>query len=114
VVGSENTPYGVVVSREDQAEYERGLAKTSGNFKEHEQQFWEGYFAFADKKWHEILKEINEAEYVEGCKRLKLPFLPQTASVHAWRKDAEKRFQTEEEKRAFWQAANWYRQRTPA
>jgi len=108
IIGDDNTPYGVIVSSEEDAEYERGLAKINDHFKEHEQVFCENYFNFANEKWHDILKELNDSEYVGAYKTLNLPELHSTASTHAWRKDAESKFKIEAERRAFWNAANRY------
>ncbi|KLU62285.1 hypothetical protein CEB3_c13290 [Peptococcaceae bacterium CEB3] len=108
VVASGDSPYGVVMSPEEQAEYERGLAKAKECFQEHEEAFWAEYFAFAQPKWRELLKEFSQKEYVEAYKALGVPVLSFSASIAAWRKDAEKRFTTDAEKTAFWRAANRY------
>ncbi|QNB45446.1 DUF2325 domain-containing protein [Thermanaerosceptrum fracticalcis] len=108
VVNGEETPYGNVMSKEEQAEYERGLAKIKDHFKEHEKEFWQNYCTFAVEKWQVVLKEINEKEYLEAYRTLGVPLQPSTANLHAWRRDAEKRFQSKTEKEIFWRAANQY------
>lgn len=108
IIGDANTPYGVIVSAEEEAEYERGLAKINDHFKEEEQAFWNKYFTFANEKWNDLIKELSTSEYAEAYHTLNLSGLHSTASTHAWRKDAERSLNTNEERRNFWKAANRY------
>lgn len=107
VVGGE-TPYAVTLSTEEQAEYDRGLAKKDDHFKEHEKVFWDGYCSFALTNWKKLIKEITDKEYMMVYKSLGIPMLNQFANVAAWRKDAEKRFDNDALKQAFWREANRY------
>lgn len=108
VVGGENTPYGVIVSLENQAEYDRGLAKVQDCFKQYENDFWKYYCEFALEKWLVMLKEINVNEFLMAYEEIGLPLFPATANVVAWRKDAENRFKTREQKIILWRAVNRY------
>lgn len=108
VVGGENLPYGVTISPEEQAEYERGLAKIQDYYHQHKEDFWNQYCAYALEKWLLMLKEINVNEFSRAYEELGLPLLPATANVAAWRRDAEKKFKTREQKIISWRAFNRY------
>lgn len=108
VVGGENTPYGVAVSHEDQAEYDRGLAKKDDTYREKKKDFWTAYYEFAFGKWSTLLRELTRDEFAQAYEELDIPLLPISANATAWRRDAEKIFDTPEKRQIFWRAANRY------
>lgn len=108
VVGGENLPYGVTISPEEQAEYDRGLAKMDDIYKQNQGEFWEQYCSFALSKWTEMLREVSQEEFARGYAELGLSIPHNNASVAMWRKDAEKRFATEKDCRKAWCAINKY------
>jgi len=105
VVGG-NPPYAVVLSPEEQAELERGMAKVEPLFEEREEEFWEGFCREALARWREYLAELRPEEFQAAFQELGLELLPPNASSAAWRKEAQKRLVSEEEKKRFWKAAN--------
>lgn len=106
VVGGD-APYAVVRSPEEQAEFERGLAKLSEFFRQKEEEFWEEYCTWALSRWRDALKEISPGEWVEGYATLRVP-LPGSPSPAAYRRDTEVRFRKESEKAALWRVLNRY------
>lgn len=106
VVGGKDTPYGYNVSPEEQAEYERGLAKIKENFSQEEDVFWDRYCNFAISKWQQIIKEISIEEFVQGYKKMELPLLPRTATTTVWRKEVFEKFKKPLEQTRAWKAFN--------
>jgi len=110
VIGGTETPYAVTYSPEEEAEYDRGLAKAKDHYQENSEDFWANYGQFAFEKWSSLLKDLTDKEFAFAYHQLELP-LPSTSSVisvAAWRKDAEKRISTDEQKISFWRSANNY------
>ncbi|MEW6226577.1 MAG: DUF2325 domain-containing protein [Bacillota bacterium] len=104
VVG-ENTPYAVVRSLEEMAEYERGLAKLADLFREKETEFWESFVAWAEEDWPSRLKELSKIELSLGLSAAGRPAPPELSAA-AHRQQALKL--RDGERRVFWQAANRY------
>lgn len=105
VVGG-NAPYGVIYTPEEQAELERGMAKVVPLFDKQGQDFWDKYCKFALNNWEECLRELLAVEFQFAYQELKLPVLPGHANTATWRRDAEKRLKTDDDRQRFWRAAN--------
>lgn len=105
VIGG-NAHYACVRSPEEQAEYDRGLAKLETYFKEREELFWAEYTKWALERWQEALKWLSELEWKQAYKALKVTGVIEFPSPTGYRKDAEKRFRTDEEKSRLWREAN--------
>lgn len=104
IVGG-SAPYAHIRSPEEQAELERGLAKLKEYFSEKEEKFWEEYCRWAFERWSDVLKWLAEIEWRKAYKELDID-IGANSSPAAYRKDAEKRFTTQEEKEKFWRTAN--------
>jgi len=110
VIGAGDTPYAVAHTLEEEAEYNRGLAKVKECYQEKSEEFWTNYCSFALEKWQSLLKDLADKEFAYAYNQLELP-LPSSSSVisvAAWRKDTEKRIKTDEQKLSFWRSANNY------
>jgi hypothetical protein len=107
VVGGD-TPYGVTLSPEEQAEYDRGLEKKDEHYEAHKNDFWDGYCDFTLGKWPQMLRELTGKEYATVYVEMGLPIPTANPSPTAWRKDAEKRFVGDDTRRLFWAIANKY------
>ena len=107
VVGGESLPYAVIISPEDQSEYDRGLEKKDDCYQEHEKTFWAKYCDYALSKWPQILRELTTKEFVAAYQALGLPMLPGHASTTAWRKDTERRI-AGDTRQLFWHLVNQY------
>lgn len=105
VVGG-NVPYGMVLTPEEQAELERGMAKVLPLFEKQGEEFWDKYCRFALEKWRECLSELLPVEFAAAYQKLGYPPLSGSANATAWRRDAAKRLDSNQEKIAFWRAAN--------
>jgi len=104
IVGG-SVPYAHVRSPEEQAELERGLAKLKDFFSEREGKFWDEYCRWAVERWNEALKWLADIEWRKAYKELGIG-IGANSGPAAYRKDAEKRFITQEEKERFWRTAN--------
>ncbi|MDN5331710.1 MAG: hypothetical protein PWP45_935 [Tepidanaerobacteraceae bacterium] len=104
IVGG-SAPYAHIRSPEKQAELERGLAKLKDYFSEEEGKFWDEYCRWAVERWNEALKWLADIEWRKAYKELGID-IGANSSPAAYRKDAEKRFTTQEEKEKFWRTAN--------
>lgn len=102
VVGGD-APYAVVRTPEEQAEYERGLAKLSDVFKEGEAAFWESFAAWAMEDWPGKLRDLSKPELSLGLSAVGKP-VPSEASAAVCRRLALNL--QDGEKRTFWRAAN--------
>jgi len=110
VIGGTDTPYAITHSLEEEAEYNRGLAKTKECYREKSEEFWTGYCSFALEKWSSLMKDLTDKEFEVAYLELGFPAPLNygAISVAAWRKDAERRIVTDEQKLAFWRASNLY------
>jgi len=110
VIGNGDTPYAIGYTLEEEAEYNRGLAKIKDHYQGRSEEFWTNYCQFALEKWSSLLKDLTDKEFESAYVQLGLP-VPigsNVISVAAWRKDAEKRINTDELKLVFWRASNRY------
>jgi len=105
IVGG-NVPYGVVHTHEEQAELERGMAKVMPLFEKQGENFWDGYCKFALENWKEHLIELTPNEFADAYQMIGWQPLSDTASVASWRRDASKRLTSDQNRAAFWRAAN--------
>ncbi|RJX18220.1 MAG: DUF2325 domain-containing protein [Ammonifex sp.] len=102
VVGGD-TPYAVVRSLEEMAEYERGLAKLADLFKEKETEFWKSFTSWAAEDWPNRLKELSKIELSLGLSAVGKPAPPEMSAA-AHRQHALKL--RDDEICVFWRAAN--------
>lgn len=105
IVGG-STIYACTRTPEEQAELDRGLAKLEDCFRQREEEFWQRYADWALGRWAEALKWLNEMEWKMAYDRLGITDMTANLSPAGFRKDAEKRFKTDEEKARLWREAN--------
>lgn len=112
-IGTEEMPvvgggagYAYTRTPEEQAELDRGLAKLETYFKQEEERFWQEYTNWAFDRWQEALKWLNEMEWKIAYKKLGISDIIANPSPTGFRKDAEKRFKSDEEKARLWREAN--------
>jgi len=86
------------------------LAKAKDNYQANSEEFWTGYCRFALEKWSSLLKDLTDKEFEFAYLELGFPAPLNygAISVAAWRKDAEKRTRTDEQKLEFWRSTNTY------
>lgn len=105
VVGKD-LPYGMVLSPEEQAEQERGMAKVIPLFEKQGEEFWEKYCQYALDNWRECMNELISFEFAEAYRALNFKGLPANSTAAAWRRDALKRLDSDQMKIKFWRLAN--------
>lgn len=98
-------PYGNVLTLEESNAFDRGLEKMDDIFAEQEQEFWAEYLAWALERWGTLLKDLQVAEFQSAYAELGIDADPYTSAL-GFRKDASRRFYTNEEKTVFWRLAN--------
>lgn len=104
-IGDDNLPYGNILTLEESNVLDRGTEKMDDIFAEREEEFWTEYFAWALERWGTLLKDLQVTEFQSAYAELGIDADPYTSAL-GFRKDANRRFSTKDEKAVFWRVAN--------